>query len=1242
MKKIQRSHFIFMLLISLLLSCLSLSIFLLAEQKETPQAASFTLNYQYKAFWKNPYGYEGCGKYQNTDGDEFDIDCGYIKWAGYSVSAGGSWTKPSSDYNYTKDTSTNTIIWTYSGLFSECDYRLDFTTKVTNSNFVYDGVDLTYSDYQTWTSFYSTSDDFLIGWGSSYEDRHAYAYFTPKEYTVTYNSGAGKFYDGTTSQKVPTYCYERYSSSFPSDPTPNQSGYRFKGWYTSSSGGTKITDTDTCTSNRTLYAQYESTTYKITYNAGYGSGTSWTEDIYVDSYDYLAYNSNRFTRSGYKFAGWSTSRTSTGNVMYNEGEQIYNLTTSGKTITLYACWVKDNDYVVKFDGNGATGGSMSSQTMTRDVSAYLFRNSFYRTGYDFLGWATYKTTSSSSSAVTYEDGEYVKNLTYAGGTKTLYAVWKVKQYTITFDICNSDYEDFTKEVNYGSSFPYSVSRPYPYRIDGQYFAGYYTSTNGRGTQYYDEDGYRTDEVDDLTVTGNLYLYAYWAPNPYRVCFNANDADFLDGEEIYSYYDRYYYQDMSYNTYHYLTNNRFTRTGYSFLGWSEDRWAETADYSNGARVRNLNDTFNGTVELYAVWKANTYTLTLNHGNGKSNTTYRVVYEEESYPYEIPLPASTSSVTGKHFVGYFTQSNGQGDMIYDIRYSYQQGGLICTLETNDYYPYNQTLYGYWEANTYYIEFDSNGGYYYMSHLTVEYGSYVTLPTNEFKRTGYIFQGWNLDPESTTVKYRDGASVRNLTTEEYAWVTLYAVWKPITYTVKFDNNGGVGSLSSKTMTYDVETELPNCTFTKKFYLLYGWNADASGLGYWYNNMEVVSNLAETQGEVVTLYAMWKDTWINHYAKPSGNGLKNDPFLITKAEELAWISFMIENGSSFTNSNGSVLATPYFKQTNDLYLSKLAWYPIGGCERYTTTSNITISNSSDCFSGYYDGGGYIIHNMKISGITNVGYFHVGLFGKTKNATISNVMITVGNIGGTAKDLANVGSIVGYAYNSTISNCTNLVNVHGEHCAGGIVGLLYNSSVLRCNNYGDVSANNAVGGIAGEYIYGDGSSYNVVDNCFVGGQLRIYESQVSASENETIGAFVGSSNIVNNTSYTKRNYINIYSSVYQGKIILDTNKNLTPFASYRKSPGSRTYEYVNVSGCCAEIVSSSAVINELNFAQKNADCVLVLNDNKMHTITTANLGLWFIMPDGRVAPRSFLWLSAGGKPIESITELDDLGYTKM
>ena len=51
--------------------------------------------------------------------------------------------------------------------------------------------------------------------------------------------------------------------------------------------------------------------------------------------------------------------------------------------TLYAYWVY-NSYSVKFNGNGATSGSMTNQSFTYGITQALKQNSFVKTGFDFI------------------------------------------------------------------------------------------------------------------------------------------------------------------------------------------------------------------------------------------------------------------------------------------------------------------------------------------------------------------------------------------------------------------------------------------------------------------------------------------------------------------------------------------------------------------------------------------------------------------------------------------------------------------------------------------------------------------------------------------------------------------------------------------------------------------------------------------------------------------------------------------
>jgi len=89
-----------------------------------------------------------------------------------------------------------------------------------------------------------------------------------------------------------------------------------------------------------------------------------------------------------------------------------------------------------------------------------------------------------------------------------------------------------------------------------------------------------------------------------------------------------------------------------------------------------------------------------------------------------------------------------------------------------------------NKYYVEFNSNGGSGTMSNQTFTYGTAQNLKANEFTRAGYTFLGWSTDKSATKATYTDKKSVKNLTTENNATVTLYAIWSGndgIVYTVE-----------------------------------------------------------------------------------------------------------------------------------------------------------------------------------------------------------------------------------------------------------------------------------------------------------------------------------------------------------------------------------------------------------------------------------------------------------------------------
>ena len=165
---------------------------------------------------------------------------------------------------------------------------------------------------------------------------------------------------------------------------------------------------------------------------------------------------------------------------------------------------------------------------------------------------------------------------------------------------------------------------------------------------------------------------------------------------------------------------------------------------------------------------------------------------------------------------------------------------------------TYYARWTANKYNVKFYANGGKGTMKTLSATYGKSVKLTANAFKRTGYKFAGW-AKSKGGAVAYKDRASVKDLTSVNGKTVALYAVWKPCSYKIKFDRNGGKGTMKTLSATYDKNVTLTANAFTKAKYKFAGWAKTKNGKVA-YKNKAKVKNLTATNGKTVTLYAVWK----------------------------------------------------------------------------------------------------------------------------------------------------------------------------------------------------------------------------------------------------------------------------------------------------------------------------------------------------------------------------------------------------
>ena len=262
----------------------------------------------------------------------------------------------------------------------------------------------------------------------------------------------------------------------------------------------------------------------------------------------------------------------------------------------------------------------------------------------------------------------------------------------------------------------------------------------------------------------------------------------------------------------------SKAGHSFLGWSTSN-DSTVEYQVGATY-----SANANVTLYAVWKANEYTVNYD-ANGGTNAPAK---QTKVYGTDLILSATAPSKAGHRFLGWSTSN--------DSTVEYQAG---ATYSANE----NVTLYAVWKADEYTVNYDANGGTNASSAQTKVYGTDLTLSADTPSKAGHSFLGWSTSNDST-VEYQAGATyIAN------ADVTLYAVWKADEYTVNYDANGGSNVPPAQTKMYETALTLSDVIPQKNGYTFLGWAVSSDSTTVTYQ-----AGGSYTNNSDVTLYAVWK----------------------------------------------------------------------------------------------------------------------------------------------------------------------------------------------------------------------------------------------------------------------------------------------------------------------------------------------------------------------------------------------------
>ena len=280
-----------------------------------------------------------------------------------------------------------------------------------------------------------------------------------------------------------------------------------------------------------------------------------------------------------------------------------------------------------------------------------------------------------------------------------------------------------------------------------------------------------------------------------------------------------------------------------------------------------------------------------------------------------------------------------------------------------------------------------------------------------------------------------------------------------------------------------------------------------------------------VMAILMPYGGAWAQTPSKPSsGDGKVDNPYIITKAEELAWFRDAVNDGNyeicAKIADNVEVIDLKDFCHAADASqnLKELSWESIG--------------NSDWSYVGTFDGNGKTITNLYI----NATQAYMGLFGRIYKSTIKNLTFENANVTNTEND---IGILAGYAGNGNtlqnikISNtcqikggndftggiagyldgnaynCVNYATVQGTEDVGGLVGYFESGTIKDCANYGDITGTSNVGNLIG-------NAYTCNLNNVLG------TGNVTATNTKPGGILVG---IIENSSGSTASGILAYSS---------------------------------------------------------------------------------------------------------------------
>ena len=484
-----------------------------------------------------------------------------------------------------------------------------------------------------------------------------------------------------------------------------------------------------------VVAQYRSTEKDSTNNFRQITGIGTTYDRLQNYEQFLPYtalrnpgglpgNIPRYTPYGYEFFGQTDDRN---NLAVNASGDVSGFFSqyNQRIVFLY----KPDTLQVNFDANFPDCTNADVTFVSKSVffdTPYGVLPIAARSGYIFTGWFTDDTGGVEVTADT---------TVTAPGTHTLYAHWVLKTgYIVRHDLNGSGTSpaSIPDKINVQWSDTGLLPSSDPTRA-GYIFVGWDVSVNGSKQGVSNSDPYsllaRSDTDSFIT------LQAQWVPEEqgFTVIYHTNGATAPAS----------YPNDILSSAASLVTFPNPIRTGFIFAGW---RVADNGTGSSGGDTYytpgleiafgDLSGTGSKFIVLEAQWTAKQYTVKFDRNDDVSPSQFGSDREEVLWFQLglVPAPAGTPVYAGYLFMGWNTEPDGSGRIVYASDTYAALAGDDSVSEI--------TLYAQWLAErTFFVQYDLNGGGPVLSDKTgVYFGSDNLLPSvSIIPPTGYDFACW-----------------------------------------------------------------------------------------------------------------------------------------------------------------------------------------------------------------------------------------------------------------------------------------------------------------------------------------------------------------------------------------------------------------------------------------------------------------------------------------------------------------------